>query len=180
MTDKTQQAPASPVRGRPTDYSSELATEICVKLMEGRSLKSITSEESMPSQSTVYRWLLVHPEFQERYTHARECQAETIADECIDIADDGRNDWVEREMRNGRTEIVLDKEAVMRSQLRVSTRQWFAAKLKPRKYSDKLQLTGNNDGPIETRDADAMTDAQLEAIARRGRAAPAEPTEGEG
>lgn len=46
-------------------------------------------------------------------------------------------------------------------------------------WKQRTELTGANGGPVETRNVDQLTDEQLEAIARRGRSAPAEPEEGE-
>jgi phage terminase small subunit len=43
-----------------------------------------------------------------------------------------------------------------------------------------LELTGKNGGPIEHRDVDSLTDVELEAIARTGLPASAEPQEGAG
>lgn len=43
-----------------------------------------------------------------------------------------------------------------------------------------LELTGKDGGPIEHRDVDSLTDAELEAIAAAGRPASPEPKEGEG
>lgn len=49
-------------------------------------------------------------------------------------------------------------------------------------WTQKHELTGKDGGPIKTKsvgNADDLTDEELEAIARTGRAAPAEPEEGE-
>lgn len=177
-------ATSKPSAGRPSTYSLEVAVTICTRLAEGTALKTICRDEDMPSLSTVYRWLADpdHEAFREMYTRAREDQADTLADEILEIADDGRNDWMEIQTRGGGTIDVVDKEAVMRSQLRVDARKWIAAKLRPRKYSDKLlqEVTGKDGGPIQTRHADDLTDEQLADIARSGRPAPAKPAEGEG
>ena len=42
----------------------------------------------MPGASTVFRWLAENAEFREQYAHAREQQADTLADEIISIADE--------------------------------------------------------------------------------------------
>jgi hypothetical protein len=43
-------------------------------------------------------------------------------------------------------------EWIARSRLRVDARKWVAAKLKPKKYADKItnEHTGANGGPIQT------------------------------
>lgn len=136
--------------GRPSDYSSEIAEHICKSLMEGRSLRSVCSEEGMPQVSTVFLWLHRHKEFMEQYAHAREVQAEAMADEMNDIADDGSNDWMDRELKNGDTIRVPDHEHINRSRLRVDTRKWIAARLLPKKFGDRVvnEVTGKDGGPI--------------------------------
>lgn len=46
-------------------------------------------------------------------------------------------------------------------------------------FTQKHEHTGPGGGPIQTQHVDELTDAQLEVIARTGRAAPVEPEEGE-
>lgn len=102
----------------------------------------------MPDVVTVCRWLDKHPDFRQQYTRAREIQADVIADETIEIADDGSNDWIERETKRG-TIIVLNEEAVSRSRLRVDQRKWYLAKLAPKKYGDKIEFGAPGDLKIK-------------------------------
>ena len=80
-------------------------------------------------------------------------QADTLADEITDIADDSSNDWMDRKTKSGDTIRVIDHEAINRSRLRVDARKWIASKLKPKKYGEKLDLThqGPNGGPIRSK-----------------------------
>jgi hypothetical protein len=48
----------------------------------------------MPCVATVFNWLRLHAEFLEQYTRAREEQADALAEDMLDIADDGTNDWM--------------------------------------------------------------------------------------
>ena len=65
-------------------------------------------------------------------------QADAIFDECLDIADDGANDYMgDDEKYNG--------DHVARSRLRIDTRKWMAGKLAPKKYGEKLALGQAND-----------------------------------
>ena|SRR5690242_2057333 len=132
-------------QGRPTIFTPELGTEICQRLAEGESLRSICSDAKIPTRGTVLRWVLdgEHKEFSLQYARARELQAETMADEIQDIADDGHNDWMERQYGDS-TAWVANKEAMGRSRLRIDARKWVAAHLLPKKYSDKVinELTG--------------------------------------
>lgn len=68
----------------------------------------------------------------------------------VDIADDGSNDWMERKNADGENIGWQENgEALRRSALRVSTRQWIAEKLKPKKYGNKVALTDPDGGPVK-------------------------------
>lgn len=129
---------------RPTDYSQELAATICSKLADGESLKSICSADEMPDKATVYRWIIAHEEFRDLYARAREDQADTLADEIIDIADQSNHDTIVDEHGNERP----DGEWIARSRLRVDARKWVASKLKPKKYGDSMTHKGDASEPI--------------------------------
>lgn len=105
----------------------------------------------MPDKATVFRWLESKDAFRDQYARAREVQADTLFDEILDIADDGRNDWIEK--RNADGEVIgwqENGEALRRSQLRIDARKWMAGKLLPKKYSEKQQVevTGKNGSPL--------------------------------
>jgi hypothetical protein len=70
--------------------------------------------------------LLRRASFTAQYARAREIQADGMVDEMLDIADDARNDWMEK-----RGELVPDNEAIHRSRLRIDARRWVAGKLRP-------------------------------------------------
>lgn len=125
--------------GRPSLYTEKLCDEICSQIVMGYSLRTICKEESMPSVATIFCWFRSHPEFQERYTKAKEEQADAFAEEMMDIADDASNDWMERNGKDGAPIIALNAEHVNRSRLRIDTRKWIAAKLKPKKYGERIQ-----------------------------------------
>ena len=77
-----------PKRGRPSDYSFQVAISICARLAEGKSLRAICSEAGMPGRATVFRWIARHKEFRDEYTLACELRAEELGDEMIEIIDD--------------------------------------------------------------------------------------------
>ncbi len=145
--------------GRPSVYSDELATEICARIAAGESLRRICSDDKMPVMSTVMLWLVdgKHEMFSEQYAEARRIQAETLADELFDIADDGSNDWMEREGKDGEAGYVLNGEHVQRSRLRLDTRKWYLSKVLPR-FADKQQV--EHSGSL---DVNKMSDDELTA-----------------
>lgn len=137
-------------RGRPTKFSIALAAEICDRLAGGQSLREICRSEDMPCVSAVKNWLRDKPDFVAQYALAREAQADHFAEEILEIADDGSNDWMERQGRDGEVIPVLDREHVSRSQLRVDARKWLMARMAPKKYGEKTSLehTGKDGAPL--------------------------------
>jgi hypothetical protein len=128
--------------GRPSEYTQEIADKICERLAIGVSLRTACKEDDMPSIATVFNWFRSYPEFLEQYTRAKQESADAMADDILDIADDGTNDWMEVN-RKGYTSWEQNGEAMGRSKLRVETRKWLMAKMKPKKYGDKLDMTTN-------------------------------------
>ena len=151
--------PAAPSRppGRPSIYTPELAAQICAHIADGKSLRAIAALDGMPHQDTIMAWLDgSKPAFSEQYARAREAQADKLAEEALQIADDGRSDTYLDAEGNERT----DNEVIQRSRLRVDTRKWLASKMAPKKYGDKMAIGGADDlGPVQTVTKE-MTDAE--------------------
>lgn len=131
--------------GRPSIYTKELADKICSQLAEGVSLRTVCLQEEMPSLQTIFRWIREKQEFSEQYARAKQESADAMADEILDISDDGTNDWEEVERNDGSTFVKLNSEAVQRSKLRVDTRKWLMAKMKPKKYGDQIDITSKGE-----------------------------------
>lgn len=131
-------------------YTEKLADEICEAIsFSSKGLEALCAEhENWPHPSQIYRWMNEHESFREKYARAREAQADYLADEIIQIADDGLNDTQTDEEGNER----IDHDHIARSRLRVDARKWKASKLAPKKYGDKVDLThaAPGGGPVET------------------------------
>lgn len=136
--------------GRPTAYTEETASKILEEI--GTTLKGlaeICSPNEMPSERTVYRWLASDEKFRHKYAHAKELQTEVMEAEMLEIADDGRNDYMTRKYGDLEVEIA-NPEVIGRSRLRIETRKWLMGKLKPKKYGERLDL--NHSGSIDITD----------------------------
>lgn len=128
--------------GRPALYSLELGERLCGELATGVSMKTACLPDDMPSAATVFGWMRKHPEFLEMYTRAKQEAADALVEEMLDISDDGTNDWMETHDKDGNdTGYKVNGEHVQRSRLRVETRKWIAAKLKPKKYGEKVDVS---------------------------------------
>ncbi len=108
-------------RGRPSKYTKALGTRICKRVANGETLREICETPGMPCESTVRLWAVKLPDFSEEYARAREMQADAMADEALATA------------RKGSGNPIADR-------LLVDTLKWAASKLKPRTYSDRLQV----------------------------------------
>lgn len=137
--------------GRPSEFIQSVADEICIKIATSNKgiYRICADNEQFPDKSTIFRWLAdpKYKEFQDQYACAKRAQAEFLAEEMIEIADDSSNDTMT--IRKGNIEIeVENKEWVNRSRLKVDTRKWIASKLFPKKYGDKTDIT-SGDQPIQ-------------------------------
>ncbi len=134
----------------PWIYTQALADEICRRLSEGESLRSICRDPAMPNRQTVLDWLEQRKDFSGQYARAREHQYAHWADEILDIADDGSNDYMERQTRSGVVQKVYSREHVERSRLRVEARKWALSKLLPKKYGNRvgIEASGRDGEPI--------------------------------
>jgi hypothetical protein len=108
------------------EYTKELGDEICALLLEGNSLVK-ACKETGAEYRTIFKWIKEYPDFADNYTHAREMQADSLADGILDIADDSA--------------LASDDRRV-----KIDARKWYAGKLKPKKYGEK-QL-GDADNPV--------------------------------
>lgn len=139
--------------GRPSGYTNEIADAICERIADGESLRKICLDDDMPSKSMVFRWLHQIESFRDQYARAKEEQADTLADDILDIADDNSQDkYVDEE---GKTRV--DNEVVARSRLKVDARKWIASKLKPKVYGDRIQQEISGSLAIEQ-----MSDEELD------------------
>lgn len=128
--------------GRPSDYTQELADKICEELAQGKSMRTVCHSDEMPAMSTVFKWLREKEGFSEQYVKAKQEATDAMAEDILDIADDGSNDLMTIQKGKQSYE-VENKEVTNRSRLRVDTRKWLMSKMKPKKYGDRIDMTTN-------------------------------------
>jgi len=155
--------------GRPTLYSPELAELILDRMWGGDTLTSICEPDDMPAAQTVRKWARLDPHgFGAAFARAREEQAHALFDRARDIADDGSRDYKEEEdPKTGRARVVVDYDHIQRSRLRVETYMKAAARLLPREYGDKLDLTVRED-PLDKLDEDGLRKRALDLASQLG------------
>jgi hypothetical protein len=136
MTDTTDEQDERGCRrlGRPTIYSSELATRICDLVAQRVPVVEICAMSDMPGKDTLYRWKREIHEFSDQYARARAHRADARQD---------RIDEIVRKMLAGEVEPNAAKIAI-------DAEKWQMSKEQPRRYGDKLAVSGDPDGtPID-------------------------------
>lgn len=137
-------------RGRPTIYTEEIAREICERLARGESLHRMCKDLHLPSDDCVRKWAAEdYQGFYSRYAYHRQLGLDKMADELLDIADDGTNDFM-ADKNGGR---IPNNEHINRSRLRVDTRKWYLSKLAPKRYGEKVDVNvggQENGAPLTT------------------------------
>lgn len=110
-------------RGAPRfEFNQRIADRILEAIVDGKSLRSICELQSMPSRSTVLKWLEENPSFADRYAHAREAAADSFADYIVALA------------------AAANENNYNSIRVKVDALKWIASKLKPKRYGDRLEL----------------------------------------
>ncbi len=100
-------------------------TEILNRLASGESLITICNEKDLPNKTTVLKWVKEDEHFCNQYAQARLEQAQSYADEIVDIVDTAG----------------LTREDIMKANLRQDARRWIASKLLPKVYGNTTNQT---------------------------------------
>ncbi len=170
----TPATPATPAkRGRPQVYTPALAEEILRRVAAGEPLLQICRTEGIPDRDTILRWTdpenthtaCPDPEFGGKYARAKLAGFEAMSEQMLEIAADGRNDWMEREGGGQQ----LDYEHVARSKLRVETLKWTLAKRMPHVFGDRIiqEHTGPGGGPLQIQVMEAIAEGRARVAALR-------------
>ena len=157
--------------GEYINYREDVVEEICERIASGEALARILGDNghpktnpNLPDMRTVTRWLAKYEDFRQRYRAAREIQAETLLDEITRIADDSSKDTIMRPDGKGGEVAAVNREFVERSRLRVQARQWLIAKMHPKKYGEKVDVT--HSGAVGSFDLTKIATNDLEHLER--------------
>ncbi len=110
--------------GRPSVYSDSLANEILRRIASGETLRAMCKEDGIPAASTIKLWAINDdpPGFSDKYMRAREFQADAIAEQALELADD------------------CDPEDAAKVRIQVDTRKWLASKINPAKFGERSRV----------------------------------------
>jgi hypothetical protein len=125
---------------RQTKYTPEIAAEICGRLAEGESLRSICRDERIPAESTVRGWDLDNVQgFSAEFKRAREIGTDVEFERLAEMASE------EPRTVKGFT----DAGWVNWKRNQIDTFKWMLARKLPKKYGDKIAHTGEDGGAIQ-------------------------------
>jgi hypothetical protein len=121
----------------------ELLDEICRRIADGETLRSICRDAHTPSWRTVYDWINDDPVFASRIERARELGFDAIAEEALTISDTPL-EGTETEISDTGTK-VKKSDMLGHRKLQIETRLKLLAKWHPKKYGDssKVELSGS-------------------------------------
>jgi hypothetical protein len=146
-------------KGRPTLYSAKLAEKICSRIASGESLLKICRDDDMPDRATIHLWLLkmnedgtkTYQTFIDNYAIATELRADVAFDEINEIADE-TPDMIKK------TAEKKSSAMAQAQRLRVDSRKWTAARMFPKKYSERhVVTTEDKDGNTVPISGNAIT-----------------------
>jgi hypothetical protein len=110
----------------------DLVAEILARLAAGETTRAVTRGISAKIERQFWARMQSDKDFAASVARAREAGQDAMTAETIDIADEAT------------------EENVQSARLRIWARQWYASKLAPKKYGDKLALGGADDlGPVQ-------------------------------
>lgn len=128
--------------GVPSTYTKEMGDKIC-ELVATNACginKIVEMNPELPTPITIHQWRLKYKEFAYNYAEAKRKQADLLAEDILNIADETINYTYVDE--NGK--VKRDAAAAQANRLRVDTRKWLASKLLPKIYGsveiDNLRL----------------------------------------
>ena len=114
-----------------------------------------------------------HPEFLQSYERARDIRANAaFAEQQLEIADNVSDDW-SFNPDNGK--LSVKKEAMLRSKIRIETRQWQLARRHPQEWGDRQTIDVKNDWALLTEDERRRKAEELIAMIRELREPPMQP-----
>lgn len=157
-------------RWKPAKFNVNYAEIALNAMMSGITLRECCRMEQkknphFPEASTFYAWACngTGGDYALRYANARRALAIHWAEDILEIAEDSKNDWIERRRLNGDIVKTVDNECVQRSKLRCDTRKWLLSKLHPEIYGDRIQhqQLGANGMPVDPPSAVAPIDLSI-------------------
>lgn len=120
-------------------HPKDWVDEIDAWVSAGKTLREYGRQDGKPSRRLIDKWRKDDEDFRARIARARDDGFDALAEECLEIADDASNDWMERQDDDGNAiGWRVNGDHVTRSRLRIETRLKLLAKWDPKRYGDHV------------------------------------------
>tara|TARA_R110000744_G_scaffold130273_1_gene237920 strand:- start:117 stop:533 length:417 start_codon:yes stop_codon:yes gene_type:complete len=126
------------MKATPKAEKQQKITKVLSEMRNGLSLRQSTMKAKIAKQ-TFLDWVDKDPELSGQYAQARADMIDCLADEIMEIAD---------EKLTPTGDGKVDSAMVQWQKLRMEARKWALSKMAPKKYGDKLELSGDEHAPI--------------------------------
>lgn len=124
-----------PKKGRPSEFSQEVMTEICERMAEGKSLTQVCeTNPDLPTRRTILRWVNNDDAAKKLYNAAQIERMHWYCDEMIRIAYDTSQDTIKG--KDGQD--LCNHEWIKRSEVKIRTLQWTMGRMAPKVYGERL------------------------------------------
>ena len=107
----------------------KIQDNIINEMIKGNSINSICKLKSYPEQKTIYNWLNSDKDFLQKYTHAREQQAQFYAEKITNVV---------QELKDSSEH---SRELTDIARLEIDSYKWIASKLLPKVYGSNQSQT---------------------------------------
>jgi len=111
-----------------------IINEILLLITEGKSLRKSLIQVKMSSR-TFFEEIEKDDELQKQFAHACDIRQRILLDECIDIADEDEDD----------EKPFIGINHVHRDKLKIQTRLDVLARMNPKKYGNKIDVTSKDE-----------------------------------
>jgi hypothetical protein len=141
---ETKKARKTPVKKQPT--KAEKINKVLDLITKGESARASCAKIGF-STSELYRVLKDNEDVRERYARACEERQDKLFNEILEIADTPNMGMVTVVKKDG-TEITK-ADMIQHRRLQIDARKWVLAKMNPKKYGDKVDLTSDGEKLVQ-------------------------------
>ena len=125
-------------RAKQIRYTPEIAKEICERIANGETMRSICRDRHMPSWSGVYTWQRTKPDFAADLLQARDTGFDAIAEDILTLADEPVADDGEK---------VKHSDILFQRKIQIDAHFKLLSKWSPNRYGDQVS-DGSKTQPI--------------------------------
>jgi len=130
---------------RPLNLSDEekeqIISDICNRVIDEKISFNKAVEESEISFVTFFQWMVKSDTLKELYNYAREVRSDVLFEQIIEIADTPMEGTKMKDTPKGM--IIETGDMTEHRKLQIDARKWVVAKMQPKKYGDKLDVTSD-------------------------------------